>query len=166
MADQEDKPLPNDTKSELHDDEIIDITNDRIQQELTNISADELKSSFLIGISATLLGILFTIGSFNDLIKENILNWAPIALLMLNCIIQIAILFPRDRLMLMIPRILNDDYGNKELSELKKEIKNSLIKNFEYIANSRRYDGNVIRLGFGLLFASIVIFIWILANVD
>lgn len=150
---------PKDTKSEEHDDAMIDLTKDRIQQELSNISSDELKSSFLVGISATLLGILFAIGPFNDLIKTNNLAWIPIILLVLNCLIQIGILFPRSRMKLMLPRQTNDDFGNKDLPELKKAIKDRLIENYEYIAKERKYDGNIIRIGFILLMASVVIFI-------
>jgi len=80
MTDQEEKSLPKETKSEEHDNVIIDLTKDRIQQELSNISSDELKASFLVGISATLLGILFAIGSFNELIKASNFAWIPIIL--------------------------------------------------------------------------------------
>lgn len=159
MTDQKGNPSPKDTKSEEHDDVMIDLTKDRIQQELSNISSDELKSSFLVGISATLLGILFAIGPFNELINTNSLAWIPIILLAVNCLIQIAILFPRLRMKLMLPRETNDDFGNNELPELKKAIKNKLIENFEFIAKERKYDGNVIRIGFILLMTSIVIFI-------
>ena len=61
----------------------------------------------------------------------------------------------------MSPRKTNDDFGNNELSELKKAIKNKLIKNYEYIADKRQYDGRIIQIGIGLLLVSVVIFIGI-----
>ena len=166
MTDQEEKSLPKDTKSEEHDDVIIDLTKDRIQQELSNISADELKSSFLVGISATLLGILFAIGSFNELIIANRLSWTPIVILAFNCFLQLGILFPRSRLRLVKPRETNDEFGNKELPELKKAIKDTLIENYEYIAKERKYDGHIIRIGFVALMASIVSFIALATTVN
>ncbi len=66
----------------------------------------------------------------------------------------------------MKPRETNDEFGNKELSKLKKAIKDTLIKNYEYIAKERKYDGRIIRIGFILLMTSIVTFIELTTTIN
>jgi len=155
-SNQSDKENP-----EEIDDFIINNTKERIDQELQNVAADELKANILAGTSIILLILSFT-EYFQGITKHAMSN-SDILLTLILSLIALAlafvcgifIIFPRNRLQLWKPRESNDEYAAKNITEFskteKREFKEEIIKNFEVIESSRGKDGIFLRFGYATL---------------
>ena len=159
MSETDSKRL-DDSKGLDCDGVFIDLTKERIEQEISNISADETKSSIIIGVIAAIFGIIFTVERYLSLLLSNVYVWIPIIFLLIAFSCSILVLIPRTRLWLIKPRETNNDYATQEIDELKKTIKKELIENFEKIEKARKYSPWLIMAGFAaLIIGTIGIFI-------
>lgn len=148
------------------DDLIINQTNIRIQEELSNLSADELKASIIVGVIPTIFGLLavfrfetyshiFSIMSFNSIILL-----VPLGILVTSFFFGLRVLLPRGRFDLWIPRDSNNEYSKLTISQTKKKLKEERIEDFEDIEKSRKTDAVFLVVGYLLLFVgSVGIFI-------
>ncbi len=147
------------------DDLVIRLTQDRIQQELSNLSADELKANVLAGIS-----VIFAILAVSEMLNffKNEPEWyfilpyfVGLTLVVAAFVYGIVVLRPKDdRFELWLPKESDEEYKEKTVTEVKKSIKDDLISNFETIVNSRDRDAIYIKSGYKfLLFGSLAMLI-------
>lgn len=149
------------------DDIVIHHTEERIRQELDNLSASELKASIIVGVVPTIFGLLvsFRLDFFTNAIKNpSIESTLPIFIilgfLVAAFVFALKVIIPRERLWLWKPRESNNHYSNMNDISVKKELKEELIQNFEIIAASRQKDARHIIVGyFCLIIGSAGIFI-------
>lgn len=141
-----------------YDNIIIDLTKDRISQELDNINSDDTKASIIIGVVSAIFGLLSIseyIQYFQKIFSESssviVSILLPILFLVISFGLSLKVIMPRDRLQLVDPRSTNNDYANLTSSELQKTLKNELIENFEFIERARKYDPVCIFLSFCFL---------------
>jgi len=141
----------------------------RINQELSNVSADELKANALAAI-AVIFAILSV--SQNWIYLEENRHWfiflpffTALGLLVISFIFAIIVLRPRKRFDLWLPRDSNNFYAEKNLTTTTRLIKEELITSFEGIERSRDKDRKFIKYGYILLvFGSIGILMTMLIS--
>ena len=80
MVDEKPKEVKD---SSIDNDEIfISLTKERIDQEISNLSADETKASIIIGVVAAVFGITFTVKEYLEFLLVNGCAWTSIGLLL------------------------------------------------------------------------------------
>ena len=144
-------------------------TVERINQELSNVSADELKANALAAI-AVIFAILSV--SQNWIYLEENRHWfiflpffTALGLLVISFIFAIFVLRPRKRFELWLPRDSNNYYAEKNLTTTRRMIKEELIISFEGVVISRDKDRKFIKFGYiFLLFGSIGILMTMLIS--
>jgi hypothetical protein len=160
--------------SEEVNDFIIRETKERINQELQNMSADELKSNVVAATSVVFAILLISefLRIYSTIDVE--ILWLPLILVSVTIVILfisflngIKVLFPRsDRFNLWLPRSTNESYAERKIQnqrEIQKEFKEELIHNFESIELARKIDGYFLTWGYALLIGgSLISFITLL----
>lgn len=136
---------------------IIDQTNVRIQEELSNLSADELKASVIVGVVPAIFGLLAAIAHpvFTQIIADP--NWydlllvIPFTILLISFMSALKVIFPRTRFDLWEPRDSNNEYASLSLATLNQKLKKERISDFESIRDSRDKDATHLKVGYILL---------------
>lgn len=145
------------------DDVIINQTNIRIQEELNNLSADELKASVIVAIVPAIFGILsaLTLDTFVSIFKNP--NWydvfllIPFGLLIFAFVLAAKVIFPRTRFELWDPRDSNNEYSILKIADVKKTLKKERIEDFESIKGSRDKDAKNLKIGYVFLILGAVL---------
>jgi hypothetical protein len=145
-----------DSQIDGFDDVIIKQTNERLNQEFSNLSSLETKAGILIAAIAAILTITFTglgITQIVTLVKQNFYGFIPVivsvAFFALSFVIPLVIIIPRTKLELLDPRTINNElYQENNLDEVKKQIKHNLITSFEEIEKIRNKETFAIKCSF------------------
>ncbi len=154
------------------DDFIIEQTKERLTQELNNLSADEMKANVVVGVSVifAILGVSQYLQIYED-INSALVGYTVILFtitlitLLFSFFHALKVLYPRKkRFDLWNPRESNNDYSiravNATMSQVKKDYKEEIIKNYETILDAREKDAGHLKWGYiFLIIGSISIFI-------
>lgn len=149
------------TNSET-DDLFIKLTQERISQELNNLSADEMKVNVLVAISV--IFAIIAISGNQAFLPDNIQCWIIIpffvawCFVVLSFIVGIKVLKPRkDRFTLWDPKESENYYNEMSLTEARNKIKDELIDYFVTIRTSRKKDSAYIKWGYYFLFGGSIV---------
>lgn len=155
------------------DDLLIQIINERIQQEFSNLSADELKSNVLAATS-----VLFAVLAISSNLKIFLLDYnftilyigyfGSLAILITSFILAIYVIQPKkDKWDLWDPESsVKAYYAMDDLTEIKRLIRNELVVIFDDIQTSREKYGGHLRLGYSLLVIGSIIMLITLISVQ
>lgn len=154
------------------DDFIIEQTKERLTQELDNLSADEMKANVVVGVSVifAILGVSQYLQIYEDinsaLVGYTLILFTITLITLLSSFFHaLKVLYPRKkRFDLWNPRESNNDYSiravNATMSQIKKEYKEEIIKNYETILDAREKDAEHLKWGYiFLIIGTISIFI-------
>lgn len=145
----------------------ISLFSQRISDELSNISAYETKASIVIASSLAVLGILFTNQNFSSMsiISEfytKLIKAGIVVPFVLSFFFGLYIVMPRERLSLVIPRNFNNNYGLKKKSKYLEDLKHSLIKNVEFMEDSRITETVCLKISYVLQSIGFVMLVMVL----
>jgi len=152
-----DKPAIVNSNDENFNKMIIDQTNLRIQEELSNLSADELKASVIVGVVPAIFGLLAAVAStifakiFQNFTIYNMAIFLPFGLLIISFFLALKVIFPRTRFDLWEPRDSNNEYSALKIEDATKKLKEERIEDFESIRDSRDKDATNLKYGYVLL---------------
>jgi len=137
---------------------IIKQTNVSIQEELSHLSAGELKASVIVAVVPVIFGLLSVIAPttfakiFQNFDWYDLILLIPFILLILAFVFALQVIFPRTKFDLWDPRDSNDEYIDlKEEGAIIKKLKEERIDDFESIRDSRDKDVTYLRIGYALL---------------
>lgn len=133
---------------------IITQTNERISQELSNLSADELKANVLAGIAPffALLAVSQNWQFFNpDSWYIAVPFLITVITLVIAFLLALFILRPKAAFDLWDPVSSNEEYSKMITIEAKETLKHDLIEAYNSIEKSREKLSKLIKLGYSLL---------------
>jgi hypothetical protein len=136
------------------DEIIITQTNERISQELSNVSADELKANVLAGIAPffALLAVSQNWQFFKlELWYIALPFMATITVLVTSFLIALYIIKPKSRFLLWDPQSSIDEYSKMSEPDAKRKLRDELLTAYRSIEESREKNSKSLKLGYILL---------------
>lgn len=158
-----DKFQCNKSKDPTTDDLLIQIINERTQQEFSNLSADELKANVLAATS-----VIFAVLAISTNLKIFSLNhnfawlyfsyFGSLIILLASFILAMYVIKPKkNRWKLWSPEKSVRVYHTMDNPEVKREIRNELVDIFNGIKTAREKYGRHLRVGYSLLIIGSII---------
>lgn len=147
-----------DSENPDFDDIMIEHTQERISQELSNFSSIDTKAGIILAANA----VIFTLILSPLMAPEYALalaksSYSGYFLLMgiftfaASFALAISVVIPRKKLDLLDPRTMNNSFIKLETKEIKRQIKHNLIQSFEDLAKERRGDNFIMMSSFGFM---------------